>query len=1121
MALTSAKTTARPSRPCVPGAEEGNSLLGLIAPALLCLFYSAAVGASGHRICSDAWQARLVATEGAVELQTPNGWVALEPGDALCHGDMIRTGPFSRASVRIPEGTVVRIDADSAIRVHAVENETRSWFDVVVKLIKGALHAISRDPESLSFDTPFVNAGIEGTEFVLEVTDEGTAVTVLEGEVALTSPFGSADVPGGQRGFTPAGGGPSVQRADDALRAVDWTRQYPEILDRELPRADRAPSDAERISPAFFTGRAASRLRAGARDAAAKDLESALALDPSFAEAYALLALIALAEGDDALARERGMRAIDLALDEAAGWLALSHAARARFDLRSALSSAELAVQAEPRHAVAWARLAEARLEARDYPGAREAALESLSLAPDLAHAHAMIGFVDLVERGGAAAESAFRRALELDPSSWTARLGMTLALYRQGDRRAGRTEAEIALGLNPTHSALRSHVGRVYDSENRTQLGATLLELAKSLDEDDSTGWFYDALRKQHENRLGEALLDFRHAYRNNGRERIYGSRLALDEDLPARSAGIGRLHSALGFEHLAAVTGWRATINDPTDYSGHRLLADVYAHRPRHHLARVNEVYQALLHQPLNVTPIQPQLSEASPFLLDVAGPSSLAFQEYHSLLLENGVSVQTSAVAAGNDTRGMDLTVNGVHDRVSYNVGVFGFRTDGFRPNNDFEQHTVNAIVQARPNSRTTYTVELRRNDVEKGDLALRFDPSAFARRVREVETVDSARFGVRRTTSGGTWLASLVAEQADEKLDGISDAFFRQANREGAAVDLQYITAVGNWDLVAGTRALRQRQTDEIRLLTAEFPLSMLPQAGSNEVSHTSGYLYSNTKITDAVRLTLGGSIESVEGYDITRRRVNPKLGLMWDITDRTTLRVAAFGTLQPPVISKHNIQPTLEPTHVMGFNQQYFGAQGEKARRYGLALDHEFAENLFGGAEILHGDVETKTTDFDPESETLVRTPVSRNERLNRLYLYWLPSASVSLSLTHDYERFDSGAAGPEGYDQLRTHRIPVALNYFHASGFTAGVTAMYVDQRGRFHVFGRDAEPGSDSFWLADITLGLRLPSKRGHVSFRVHNAFDQQFRFQDTDPENPRIFPERLAQLRFTYSIN
>lgn len=1116
MALTSAKTTARPARPNVPGAEEGNVLLGLIVPALLCVFAGGAAHAGDHRVCVNGWQAVVVAAEGVVQIETPKGWVLLKPGDALCHGDTIRTGPFSRASVRIPEGTLVRIDADSAIRVHAVENETQSWFDVVVKLIKGTLHAISRDPESLSFDTPFVNAGIEGTEFVLEVTEEGTAVTVLEGEVALENRYGTAGVPGGQRGFVPAGGGPTIERVDTA-RAVDWTRQYPPLLDRELPRGDQPPSDAESTSPAFYVGRAASRLRAGAKDAAARDLEAALALDPSFGEAFALSALIALADGDKARALELGSRAVDLAPREAAGWLALSHVARARFDLRAALSNAESAVRAEPRNAIAWARLAEARLEARDYRGAREAALESLSIAPGLAHAHAMIGFVDLVERGGAAAEQSFRKAIQLEPSSWTARLGLALALYRQGERQAARTEAEIALALDPTRATLRSHVGRIYDDENRSALGATLLELAKLLDEDDSTGWYYDALRKQHENRLAEALLDFRRAYRNNGRESVYGSRLALDEDLRARSAGIGRLHSALGFEHLAAVSGWRATIDDPLDYSAHRLLADVYAHRPRHHLARVNEVYQALLHQPLNVTPIQPQLSESSPFLLDVAGPSALAFQEYHSLLLTNGLSAQTSAVAAGNGTRGMDLAINGVHDRISYNVGVFDFRTDGFRPNNDFEQHLFDAIVQARPNARTTYTVELRRNEIEKGDLALRFDPSSFSRLVRENETVDSIRFGLRRTTSGGTWLASVIAEQADEDIRGIFDTFSQRGTLEGAALDLQYITTVGSWNLVGGTRAQRQRQKDEALAGGSQPPAP----TGVHDVSHASGYLYANVEATATLRFTIGSNLESVEGNEITRRRLNPKLGLMWDITDRTTLRAAAFETLQPSVVSKHNIQPTLEPTHVMGFNQRYFGALGEEARRYGLAVDHEFADNLFGGAEISRAEIETDIATFDPDSATFVFNRISRDERSSRLYLYWLPATRVSLSVTHDYERFDSPTTGPEGFDRLRTHRLPVAVNYFHPSGFTAGVKAMFVDQDGMSRSPINELEPGSDRFWLADLALGLRLPSKRGEVSLRVHNLFDRQFRFQDTDPENPRIFPERLAQLRFTYSID
>src|SRR5690606_35885539 len=140
----------------------------------------------------------------------------------------------------------------------------------------------------------------------------------------------------------------------------------------------------------------------------------------------------------------------------------------------------------------------------------------------------------------------------------------------------------------------------------------------------------------------------------------------------------------------------------------------------------------------------------------------------------------------------------------------------------------------------------------------------------------------------------------------------------------------------------------------------------------------------TEVTPALRFTLGGNIESVEGNEVTRRRVNPKLGVMWDVTDRTTMSAAACGTLQPSVVSKHNIQRTLETTHVMGFNQQFSGAEGEVARRYGLAVDHESADNLFGGAEVSRGDVDVDIGTFEPDYAAVVRTRVSRDERFSRL-----------------------------------------------------------------------------------------------------------------------------------------
>jgi hypothetical protein len=36
----------------------------------------------------------------------------------------------------------------------------------------------------------------------------------------------------------------------------------------------------------------------------------------------------------------------------------------------------------------------------------------------------------------------------------------------------------------------------------------------------------------------------------------------------------------------------------------------------------------------------------------------------------------------------------------------------------------------------------------------------------------------------------------------------------------------------------------------------------------------------------------------------------------------------------------------------------------------------------------------------------------------------------------------------------------------------------------------------------------------------KVHNLFDEDYQFQDLDPENPRIMPDRLVSLGFTLSL-
>ena len=122
---------------------------------------------------------------------------------------------------------------------------------------------------------------------------------------------------------------------------------------------------------------------------------------------------------------------------------------------------------------------------------------------------------------------------------------------------------------------------------------------------------------------------------------------RLLLDSDLAARSASLARIYTDLGFQDLALVEGWKSVNTDPADYSAHRFLSDSYSALPRHEIARVSELLQSQLLQPINITPVQPHLAESNLFILNGAGPSDLSFNEFNPLFNRNSYSLQVSGI------------------------------------------------------------------------------------------------------------------------------------------------------------------------------------------------------------------------------------------------------------------------------------------------------------------------------------------------------------------------------------------------------------------------------------------------------------------------------------------
>jgi hypothetical protein len=140
-------------------------------------------------------------------------------------------------------------------------------------------------------------------------------------------------------------------------------------------------------------------------------------------------------------------------------------------------------------------------------------------------------------------------------------------------------------------------------------------------------------------------------------------------------------------------------------------------------------------------------------------------------------------------------------------------------------------------------------------------------------------------------------------------------------------------------------------------------------------------------------------------------------------------------------------------------------------------------------------------------------------------LAWIPNDSISLSARYQYESVDNaGQVFAEGFSKLRTQKLPLEVKFFQGRYFSAGLTASYIRQDGEFpedleQPMGPTISDG-DNFWMFDGSLRFRFPGRRGVLSLQINNLFDETIRFQDTDPENPRIFPERFVSTRFTLNF-
>lgn len=1112
----------------------------------------AAQGTPPARACEPP-PARAVSVQGTVEWQRGAGaqWQAVKLNDTFCPGDSIRVQANSRADVMLLNQSVMRLNANSTITVQAPKEQRTG----VVDLLRGATNILSRGPNSLDVNTPFTVAGVRGTEFYLSVEDDQTLITVFEGTVLAQNAAGSLSLTDGQSAAAQSGKPPVLRTVVRPRDAVQWALYYPPVtyfradefpagagwqgmvrtstdayargdLTRALQAVETAPADVR--DPRFFTYRGHLLLAVGRVDAARADIDRALALAANDAGALSLQTIIAIVQNEKDRAFDIAQKNVAANPNSATAWIALSYAQQARFDLPGARASVEKAVALDSQNALAFARLAELNSSFGDMDAALAAAQRAAALDPNLARTQTVLGFAYLVQVKTAQAREAFEKAIQLDQADPLPRLGLGLSKIRDGRLAEGGRDLEIAASLDPTNALVRSYLGKTYYEEKLGPLDEREYKMAKELDPKDPTPWFYDAIAKQTTNRPVEALQDMEMAIKLNDNRAVYRSELLLDSDNASRSASLARVYTDLGFQQAALVEGFKAVNADPTNFSAHRFLSDTYSILPRHEIARVSELLQSQLLQPVNLTPIQPRQAVSNLALISSSGPGSASFSEFNPLFTANGYTAQVTGMGGEHGTWAGDAVLAGLLGQAAFSVGYSGFKTDGFRVNGDQKDQLFDAFVQYDFSPQTSVQAEYRYRKNEMGDVTLKFFENAFAPGERNNLETNTARVGFRHAFSPGSiFLASVIyqdqkASVTDNQQEPPLTSLDFSTPQKAVSAEAQYLYRAPQFNAVAGAGYAhidgRLDTTLNFDIPPPDGPGPFQAQdSQSTDLKHTNLYVYTYPKLVQNLIITLGISADYLDGDTMqtkNKNQYNPKFGLEWNPWVDTTVRAAAFRVLKRTLVTDQ----TLEPTQVAGFNQFFDDVDASSSWRYGVGVDQKLRDLLIG-AEYSKRDIKSPFINFDfsvdPDNPIATVANEDLTQHLARAYAFWTPHPWWAFSAQYLYQRDES-----EGLTQLplnvKTQRVPLGAKFFHPSGFGAAVTATYVNQDITFI----DTTTGESKFWVLDAALTYRLPKRYGFISVGATNLTDKHFNYFDLDVRNPPFQPTRMVFARVTLAL-
>jgi tetratricopeptide (TPR) repeat protein len=955
-----------------------------------------------------------------------NVWDPAHTNQVLLVGDKMRTGPDSRASIRLSDGTTMTIGAEASFAVPVAETKR----SVTLDPLKGLFYFFHRDkPGTFELRSRTTAAAVRGTEFSLEASEDGTwLLSVLDGDVLLQTTEGDLGLKTGQAGIARPGQKPQPAVMRNATDLIQWVFYYPAVLNAD--ELILTPAEQESLKNSLAAYRAGDVSRALAlcpfAEPPGSDMEAiyraALLLSVGQVDqAQSLLSNLALT-GEHA-ARARSLKAALQELiavvkalarvrpenqrpETASEWLAESYRRQADSKLPKALAAAQAAVTLSPDFGLAWERAAELEFSFGRVNESNAALEKSLRLAPQNAEAKTLHGFLLAAGNRIADAKNSFQEAIALNGELGNAWLGRGLCRIRSGDIAGGREDLLVAASLEPQRSFFRSYLAKAFALSRDFAHANKEIKLAQRLDPHDPTAWLYSALLLLQENRINEAIDALQTSADLNGNRSVFRSRQLLDQDRAVRDANLAAIYQDAGMNEVAVREANKAVESDYANYSAHLFLANSYnALRDpqqvnlRYETAWLSEYLVANLLSPVGAGTLSPLVSQ----------------QEYSRLFEQNGPGFATANEYSSRGDWTQSAVQHGTFGNSSYAVEDTYRSQNGDRPNDDLQQLTLSLRWKQQITPQDSIYFQTVYYDANGGDLAQYYDPS-FANPTLRVKEKQQPLLlaGYHHEWAPGIHtlvLAGRLEDTVDSTNAEAGTLFFRAFHgtkqfgslalydqnyhdqQETYISEIQQIFEVGPQTLIIGGRY--QTGDFHVRSLIqngATFPggtptgINPIQQNIDTGFQRFGIYAYEQWRPINSLLLLGGVSYDSlsypsnylfapVSRGQAKRDRLGPKAGIVWTPTTNTTVR-GAFSRSLGGVSFDQSFR--LEPAQIAGFNQALRSAIPESVDGsvaaapfdiYGLQWEQNFPTRTYFGitASLLKSDAARSVgaVEFDP------------------------------------------------------------------------------------------------------------------------------------------------------------